>query len=781
MGVHNNFPAPSWIKLDGISVTKGEEVHIVSDFKTNLKYIYWSLDTPKQLTASNVMLNRSSSRFLIVVNNKGECILVPNEGITVSFDGNSVEAINEHIWGLYEKNEEYGDRFVSVEQNIEGITQTVGQTKEELGEVTEQVSKIEQKTESIDLSVKNLNREYNEDKETQELRENVNKSIIDINSAVGLFKSKITETFKDNEISENENTEIQAQINILEDRKIKVVDQVDKVIALIDTPENQLDTSRLTSQKQVFISAIDNLVTLVNNVISDKVIVPTDVAIITSAFGRASVEINTLKNIIDEIIFLGVGGTISEELARIGIKSDEIVLSVNKIEENNQNNIKEVDKKYSEILLTPDGIVNRVGKIETKTDSNSNRLTSAESEIKQLSNQISFTVTEGEVKSIIEQSPDEIRYGFNGISDYVVINRNGLDVRRGRIACDSITASSSNPILRLFEGNGLFCAIDATAYMNEGVGSSIRLKRDNNNYVRVGHENFGIHYGGTQRFSFYSGNASEYIRTPNGTIGFSRNGINYDGRDVSFAGHTHGWGDITGKPSSFTPSYHNHSGDVLKPDTLVCRAFGNGSSTIMHNSLDGNGKNLGWSGSKFNQVSANVIWGDAGSVSDMKFKENIHYINSPKTTTHNTTTGVTKINDKDMLNTLKLNKKSNVNLGITPNDLYNFVKNDLKLCEYNYTKEFLCSNIDNFENKLGFIAQDLVNKKVGNLIVGEHEGDLAYNLNNYVSVIAGALQVEIKKGEERDKEIEIIKSENTSLKQELSEIKSMLDELLQNK
>lgn len=541
MGVHNNFPAPSWIKLDGISVTKGEEVHIVSDFKTNLKYIYWSLDTPKQLTASNVMLNRSSSRFLIVVNNKGECILVPNEGITVSFDGNSVEAINEHIWGLYEKNEEYGDRFVSVEQNIEGITQTVGQTKEELGEVTEQVSKIEQKTESIDLSVKNLNREYNEDKETQELRENVNKSIIDINSAVGLFKSKITETFKDNEISENENTEIQAQINILEDRKIKVVDQVDKVIALIDTPENQLDTSRLTSQKQVFISAIGNLVTLVNNVISDKVIVPTDVAIITSAFGSASVEINTLKNIIDEIIFLGVGGTISEELARIGVKSDEIVLSVNKIEENNQNSIKEVDKKYSEILLAPDGIVNRVGKVETKTDSNSNRLTSAESEIRQLSNQISFTVTEGEVKSIIEQSPDEIRYGFNDISDYVVINRNGLTVNRGSIACNILTTPpGEDPIIKLFPNGEESCSIDATyQYETGGKGSSIRLKWDRGNYVRIGSGNCGIHLDGEQKFSFYSSSTADTIRTTKGEVSCTNSGLKYNGSLLSREGHTH--------------------------------------------------------------------------------------------------------------------------------------------------------------------------------------------------------------------------------------------------
>lgn len=333
MGIHNNFPAVSWIKLDGISVVKGEDVHIVSDFKTNLKYVYWSSDMPNQLTASNVMLSRTATRFLIVVNNKGECVLVPNDDITVSFDGNSVDAINEHIWGLYEKDSEYGDKFVSIEQDITGITQTVGETKEELGRVTEQVSKVEQKADSIDLSVKNLDREYNNNKEMQQLREDINMSIINVNSALGLFKAKITDTFKDNEISEDEKIEIQAQIDILNDRKLKVADQVDRVILLMESEGNLPEVTRLTSQKEAFINAVNNVVSLVNTAISDSIIVPTEITVVTSAFGKANVEVNTLKNTIDEIIFLGTGGVITEELARIGIKSDEIVLSVSKVEE----------------------------------------------------------------------------------------------------------------------------------------------------------------------------------------------------------------------------------------------------------------------------------------------------------------------------------------------------------------------------------------------------------------------------------------------------------------
>ena len=691
MSIHNNFPAISWIKLDGISVTKGEDVYIVKDFKTNLKYIYWSSDTHDQLTASNVMLSRTSSRFLIAINNKGECVLVPNEEIIVSFDGNSVDAITEHIWGLYEKDEEYGNRFVSVEQNIEGITHTVGQTQEELSKVSESVSKVDQKADSINLSVQNLNREYNNDKEMQELREHVNGSIIDANSALGIFKSQITDIFKDNKISEDEFVEIQAQIDILEKRKLEVVNQVDRVILLMELEGNLSEATILTSQKQAFVNSIDNLISLVSTAISDSTIVPTEITIVTDAFGKASVEINTLKNTIDEIIFLGIGGVISEELAKISMKSDEIVLSVNKVEEkvdndtayikneltnqikdvsnelnnledtmnnsfldgvlsesekialktnlenlatekldidkqytsiynnadlkgtaktqlntayntfvqkynllvnainavvnkegnvdiNDQSNINScivayrnalgdfsakasnainsiaenksnsVDTKYAEILLSSDGIVNRVGWVESQASSNGYRISSAESEITQLADKITSKVSAGDVKSIIEQSPNEIRYGFNGISDYVTINTSGLTVNRGSIACDSIKASSSNPIIKLFEGNGLNCAIDATALYNSGIGNAIRLKRDDSNYILVSGGNVSFYVTGSNNdesalCSFNGGTSNFRMNTKGGYLDLN-NGVYYNGSKLAYYSHYHSPSDV---------------------------------------------------------------------------------------------------------------------------------------------------------------------------------------------------------------------------------------------
>lgn len=103
-------------------------------------------------------------------------------------------------------------------------------------------------------------------------------------------------------------------------------------------------------------------------------------------------------------------------------------------------------------------------------------------------------------------------------------------------------------------------------------------------------------------------------------------------------------------------------------------------------------------------------------------------------------------------NIVYLSNSSNYSLKsaqqLTVDDLYNFVKNDLSIAMYNY--------IDDDSKKIGFIAQDIIynadetDNAVGQLIVNprawnEEEEKLTYDVNNYISVLAGALQMTMKK------------------------------------
>ena len=98
MGIYSNSPTMTWISLTGISVAKGDEVFIVKDFKTNLKYIYWDYTNPYVFTATNVIKDRSTNLFQVAINDKGSFIEVPQEDIIVSYDGNSEQALSEHVW-----------------------------------------------------------------------------------------------------------------------------------------------------------------------------------------------------------------------------------------------------------------------------------------------------------------------------------------------------------------------------------------------------------------------------------------------------------------------------------------------------------------------------------------------------------------------------------------------------------------------------------------------------------------------------------------------------------
>ncbi len=88
------------------------------------------------------------------------------------------------------------------------------------------------------------------------------------------------------------------------------------------------------------------------------------------------------------------------------------------------------------------------------------------------------------------------------------------------------------------------------------------------------------------------------------------------------------------------------------------------------------------------------------------------------------------------------------------NDLYDFVKKDLKLTTYNYNEKYYGDlyNAQNVDTELGFVAQDIVGTSVENLVLRKDDADnLAYNLNGYVSVLAGALQKTIDKVEKLEK------------------------------
>ena len=151
--------------------------------------------------------------------------------------------------------------------------------------------------------------------------------------------------------------------------------------------------------------------------------------------------------------------------------------------------------------------------------------------------------------------------------------------------------------------------------------------------------------------------------------------------------------------------------------------------------------------------SASYRWSKVYSVnadsvsSDRRLKENIEYLQETPNT---------------------LTTKSNT---YTLEDMYDFVKDTLFLASYNY-------KIGDKSLKFGFIAQDLLNDKIGDNIIeaqqvvddGE-EPYLGYDIMNYTHTLAGALKLNIKKSENMQEEINALKNEILELKEIINELK----------
>ncbi|HBH0590185.1 TPA: tail fiber domain-containing protein [Clostridioides difficile] len=456
----DNSPADSWIRITGVIVTYNNTLYQVVDKETNKKYIYWDADNPGTLKVSNVRLPEGNTQFLVVVNDNGKHTEVPTNSsiFNISFDGNSRKNTEEQIWGLYETDEKHNEKFVVIEKDIDGIHQTVLEVQEDASHIKENISLIDQRAENVNILVKEVTKNFGGSQENITLRENINKAIIKLNTDLGTFSSNMSNYFNDNEITDEEKEKIDIELNLLDTDKASLYTELQK---LIDRTTG-VDLVAINTSKTALDAANTNLNSIIDSVISDSIITPSDRILAINANAQYNLKINELKNTVDRIYITGMGGSISEEFSQINATAKEIKLEVAKV----------------------DGA--------TKTNA---------AEIKLTKDDITMMVTRNNSGSIVGIKPDKIEFGFNDISNYVEISRSGLTVNQGAIACDILTTPSGHePIIRLFGSSRSGFAIDARQSDGSSQASAIRLKYDSNNYFWVGYDTAEIYVDGEEHF-----------------------------------------------------------------------------------------------------------------------------------------------------------------------------------------------------------------------------------------------------------------------------------------
>ena len=433
MAINNNSPTFTYVGWTGASVLYNNELYTVLKGHTQDRYIYWDYNTPNKFITSMKQLEKTTTRFLVAYNDKGIYTLVPNEHILVSFDESNDAIIKDRIYGIYEKNEEFEENFVAVEVDIDGIKSIVGESEEDEGTLLYKMSKVQQQADRIELSVEEVTKEFNTTVETNKLREEVNNAFLKLNTDLGTFKSLTTKYFKDDKVDSTEKSSISASINLLVNSKNSLYSSIDKIIDLANKSNMTASVTNLNNGKSALNTAHNNLVNTINSVISDNIITPSDRTLVINCFAQYNLKIQELKGTCDEVVILGTGGKIIEEIAKIGIKSDEIELSVQQTEKDTNSKIS--DAKAA-IKITTDSI-------QSQVTAHNTRIGNAESKITQQANQIATKVDVNGVKSTIQQNPESVRIAFSGINDSIDFDHSGLLIwhpngRHTRISSEGI-------------------------------------------------------------------------------------------------------------------------------------------------------------------------------------------------------------------------------------------------------------------------------------------------------------------------------------------------------
>ena len=332
-------------------------------------------------------------------------------------------------------------------------------------------------------------------------------------------------------------------------------------------------------------------------------------------------------------------------------------------------------------------------------------------------------VSSGDVSSIIKQDSESVKIGFNGISDTVYFAANGMILKGD---------SEFWGVIKSVAPNGNYAELRPVLVDGGHISYQLWLGSTKSDFKVKWNGGSEMAYFGAGGFQTDNYMTLRNLSDSNKTLYFS------DGVIRPASG---GYGQV-GTESHY---FNKVNTALVGRDRTDGKHLNVDAGTVFLRSNYGvdwgdNGviasatgyfrpyTNLAWALGSPNERWSTVYANALNYPSDIKLKENIKYI------------------QRNDISTLSYNIAD-----LTTQDLYDFIKSDLKLAEFNYKLPKYRENEKN--NSIGFIAQDVENTKVGNKILRNDGEFLSYDNANLVSVVLGALQKAIDKIEVLEEKI----------------------------
>lgn len=449
-----------------------------------------------------------------------------------------------------------------------------------------------------------------------------------------------------------------------------------------------------------------------------------------------------------------------------------------------ETNLNSITSRVSSVETTTSAINGQVSNLSTRMNSAEQKLTdssivatvssqfykkgeadsryASQTQITQLDNKISLKVDKNGIISSINQTPESIKIlarliELNGATSFVSNHTNTYakivdacysivteNIRSMYIGGWEDSTGKFKPVFYMGKNgfNSNSSDVDGTYFSMEHDGKIQRLSARNKftgkwSTIEFAPENQQINFIPenkcyTNKPFHFAGGVHVLNENNNITGAFTSAGL-FANRITSYTGDTI-W---LGKNVAFENGAHAFTCNKIYIDTLLCNSdgkfWGNAYSSFKPVKESSGTSYLGTDVDRWNMLYCKQ---PPNISSDVRTKENIEYI------------------DTDLKTCILENQESTT---ITPTDMRIFVKEELKITEYNYIGED--------KTTFNFIAQDIANTKVGKkFVTKDTNGYLGYDLGAYLNIAIGAMQEEMRV---RDKEISELREELNLFKNEL--------------
>lgn len=334
----NNHPAISYISWFGlVIIDEAETPYMVNTGKSCMKYIYWDMDNPYVLRESNTWIEESPTRKMIYINDNGTGTEVPHDNITIYYNdtgsgGASVKLVGEAL-GKYD---ELNGKYMIVQEDVNGIKEVLGSTETGSGNsLIERINVLEKTAEGTTEKISTVEKKFSDNKELEDLRNNINISLINLGEALSYYENSIGAMSKDLEVSSEEKSDISVRQSKLLDAYTVLSQYHQVLIQRLEKSQedNSTTITRLNNALDYLNTSISNLNSIVNTAISDNTIVPSEVTTMLSAIATVALRNSDYKTLVSDSILLGIGGRLIESVLDIKKTSNEFSQTVSKVVE----------------------------------------------------------------------------------------------------------------------------------------------------------------------------------------------------------------------------------------------------------------------------------------------------------------------------------------------------------------------------------------------------------------------------------------------------------------